>query len=261
MMAQISAIIIAKNEAESIEACLKSLAWVDEIIVLDSGSEDETLRIAQQYTDLVFSTDWQGFGVQKNRALAKAQYPWVLSIDADEQVSPALAAEIQTAIRDSNTLAWQIPRSSSYCGTVIQHSGWSPDYVLRLFQRDKARFSDALVHEKVELNQEGMVGHLKQPLLHEAFSDFEEVLDKVNRYSSASAKMAISKGREAGLMTAIGHGLWSFIRTYFFKAGFLDGRMGFILAVSNAEGSYYRYLKIMFAQTRQDSPGKAGKLK
>ena len=247
MKPKISAIIIAKNEAEHLNACLASLAWVNEIIVLDSGSSDDTLNIAHQYTDLVYSTDWQGFGIQKNRALDKAQHPWVLSIDADEQISPALADEIQQAIQDPHTLAWQIPRQSSYCGQQIQHSGWSPDYVTRLFQRQSARFSNALVHEKLELIKPGKIGSLKQPLLHHAFSDFEEVLDKINRYSSASAEMAHNKGRQASLSTAILHGVWSFIRTYILKAGFLDGRMGFILAISNAEGSYYRYLKIMLA--------------
>ena len=140
-------------------------------------------------------------------------------------------------------MAFRVPRSSSYCGRIMRHSGWWPDYVTRLFKRGCARFSDDPVHERLIV--EGTTATLRQPLLHEAFRDLEQVLQKLNGYSSAGAVMLLQRGRKATLASAVGHGLWTFIRTYFLHSGFLDGREGFMLAVSNAEGAYYRYLKAM----------------
>lgn len=249
-MPTLSVIIITKNEARDIRACLESVAWADEIIVLDSGSSDETVDIAREFTSQVHtSADWQGFGVQKNRALALASSQWVLSLDADERVTPELRQEIDDVLADPGAHAgFRIPRKSSYCGRFMEHSGWWPDYVTRLFRRGAARFSDDLVHERLMV--EGAVETLKQPLLHIAFTDLDEVLDKVNRYSSAGAAMLHGRGRKASLSCAILHGVWSFLRTYLLRGGFLDGREGFMLAVSNAEGTYYRYLKLMFLAER-----------
>lgn len=245
-MLDLSVILIVRNEAAHVRACLDSVKWADEIIVLDSGSTDNSIELCQAYTDKVFSTDWQGFGVQKQRALNLATKKWVLSIDADERVTPALKQEIVTCLQQANnTQAWYIPRQSSYCGRIIRHSGWSPDYVLRLFSREAAYFSADKVHEKVLLKQ-GKTAYLKQPLRHYSFADLDSVLDKINQYSTAGAQMKYAQGKKSSLSKAIGHALWTFIRTYFVRLGFLDGREGFILAVSNAEGVYYRYLKLMY---------------
>jgi hypothetical protein len=169
---------------------------------------------------------------------------WVLSLDADERVTPELREEMQAAMANpGNKAAFAMPRRSSYCGKPMRHSGWWPDYVTRLFRRGQARFSDDLVHERLIVD--GPVGRLREPLLHEAFSDLEEVLDTMNRYSTAGACMMQDRRKQVGLSTALLHGLWSFLSTYFFRAGFLDGRKGFILAISNAEGTYYKYLKLM----------------
>ena len=146
-------------------------------------------------------------------------------------------------------MAFRIPRSSSYCGRTMRHSGWWPDYVTRLFKRGYAHFSDDLVHE--HLIVESKTATLRQPLQHEAFRDLEQVLHKLNGYSSSGAVMLKQRGRKATLTSAIGHGLWTFIRTFFLRAGFLDGREGFMLAVSNAEGAYYRYLKAMLLREKQ----------
>jgi glycosyltransferase involved in cell wall biosynthesis len=245
---QLSIIIITKNAAAHIKACLTSVAWCDEIIVVDCGSSDNTVALCRSFTEKVYITDdWPGFGPQKNRALAKATGDWVLSIDADERVTPALQQEIKPAISQTSVTAFRIPRQSRYCGQWIKHSGWTPDYVIRLFKRDCGRFSDDLVHEKVQVLQ-GDIGTLKSPLLHYSFNSLEEVLEKVNRYSTANAQMAYAKGKKSSLKKAIFHGLWAFVRTYVLRAGFLDGRVGFMLAVSNAEGTYYRYLKLMYLQ-------------
>jgi glycosyltransferase involved in cell wall biosynthesis len=240
----LSVIVITKNEAASIGACLSSVAWADEIVVVDSGSTDETETICRQYTDNFYSADWPGFGPQKNRALGLVTGEWVLSLDADERVSPELRREMEAALTNPKTrTAFAIPRRSSYCGKFLRHGGWWPDHVTRLFRRGSARFSDDLIHERIIVD--GSLGRLRHPLLHEAFGDLEEVLETVNRYSTIGARMMEEQGRRGTLARAILHGLWSFFQTYLVRAGFLDGREGFMLAVSNAEGTYYRYLKLM----------------
>ena len=248
-MAKISAIIITKNEAANISACINSVAWADEIIVVDSGSTDGTVEICRDLGAKVFMHDWPGFGAQKNRALNYATNEWVFSIDADERVAPKLHTEIQSAMQDGEKDAYEMPRLSSFCGRYIHHSGWHPDYVTRLFKRGTGRFSDDLVHERVIVT--GTTGRLRQLILHESFRDLDELLDKVNRYSTASALMLHKKGRTATLKKAIAHAVWAFLRTYILRAGFLDGREGFMLAVSTAEGTYYRYVKLMLMANKK----------
>ena len=240
----LSIIIITKDEEASIHECINSVSWADEIIVVDASSSDKTVEISKNLGAKVHVTrEWLGFGHQKNLALNLATKTWVLSLDADETVSSELAKEIQQTIKvSSENQAFQIPRSSSYCGQFIKHSGWSPDYVLRLFPRESARFSDDLVHEKVLFN--GELKSLKSPLIHTSYDNLEDVLDKTNRYSTASALMMHANGKTSSLSKAIFKGVWAFARTYFIRFGFLDGRMGFVLAVSNAETTYYKYLKL-----------------
>jgi glycosyltransferase involved in cell wall biosynthesis len=238
----LSVIVITKNEAQHIARCLTSVAWADEIIVIDSGSSDQTVAICRQFTDQTFVTDWPGFGPQKQGALEKAQHDWVLSIDADEEVSDALKNEIQAAMQQGDVHGFEIPRLSSYCGRQIKHGGWWPDHVLRLFRRDAGRFSDDVVHERILIS--GNIKQLRHPLLHEAFVDPDEVLRKMNSYSSLGAKKMFKQGRKASLGLAIAKGLWTFFRTYLIKAAILDGAEGLMLAISNAEGTYYKYLKL-----------------
>ena len=245
----ISVTVITKNEAAIIRKCLDSLKWADEIIVVDSGSTDGTVDICREFTDKVVLTDWPGFGPQKNRALAMATKDWVLSIDADECVMPELREEIQSVMADpGGKVAFAMPRRSSYCGRPMRHGGWWPDYVTRLFRRGQACFSDDLVHERLIVD--GPVGRLREPLLHESFSDLEEVIDTMNRYSTAGARMMHDRRERAGLSAALLHGFWSFFSTYVLRAGFLDGREGLMLAISNAEGTYYKYLKLMLLEKK-----------
>ncbi len=246
---KISVIIITKNEEKNIEACLQSVSWADEIIIVDNNSHDQTVQLCQQFTDNILITeDWPGFGVQKNRALARASGEWILSIDADERVSSALRDEILSVINTDTADAYSIPRLANFCGRWIKHSGWYPDYVLRLFRRNKAKFSDALVHERVELVSQGVPLKLKSDLLHYTFTQLEEVLDKTNLYSTANAQISLQQGKSSGLFKAIFHGVWTFFRSYVLRLGFLDGKEGFIIAVFNAQTSYYRYLKLMYLQ-------------
>lgn len=249
---QLSVIIITRNEEANIGDCLRSVAFADEVIVLDTASTDRTVDIARELGAKVHITQaWPGFGRQKNSALDLANGDWVLSLDADERVTPELRAELlQSIVRDGGNEAFEIPRSSSYCGQFIHHSGWSPDYVLRLFRRGRARFSDDLVHERVLF--EGPRRRLASPLLHLSFPDFESVLDKLNRYSTAGAQNMAKMGKSTTLAGAMGHGLWAFIRTYVLQRGFLDGQLGLALAISNAEGTYYRYAKRWLMTRKQE---------
>lgn len=252
---ELSAVLITRNEEARIGACLASLSFAGEIIVVDNASTDRTPEIARAAGAQVHvAPDWPGFGAQKNRALALATRPWVLSIDADERVTPQLRDEIVAVVRAAGGPdAWDLPRRSSYCGQYMAHSGWYPDRVTRLFRRGSARFSDDVVHER--LLATGPVGHLQGELLHETFDDFSAVLQKLDRYSTAGAQRAFAQGQRGSLASAVAHGLWAFLRTYVLQRGFLDGRMGFALAVSNAEGTYYRYLKLWLMQ-RQALAGK-----
>lgn len=243
-MTKISVVMIAKDAGAHLRESLASVAWADEIIVLENNSSDDTVQICRECgVTLQQTTDWPGFGVQKNRALAYANSEWVLSLDADEVVPPELANEIRAVINGAAHAAYEIPRLSNYCGRWMRHSGWWPDPVLRLFRRDAGRFSDDQVHERLVV--QGNVSRLQQHLLHYSFDTLEQVLDKINRYSTAGALQRHARGQKGGLGKAVLHGLWTFIKTYFIKCGFLDGREGFMLAVSNAEGAYYRYLKLM----------------
>jgi glycosyltransferase involved in cell wall biosynthesis len=246
-MTRLSIIIVALNEAHNIAQCIGSGEFADEVIVLDSGSTDGTQEIARSLGAVVVVTDdWPGFGPQKNRALALATGQWVLSIDADERVTPPLADKIQAAILETGFDAYSVNRRSNFCGQYMNHSGWFPDRNVRLFRRGSAKFSNDLVHERVIA--QGPVGRINAELLHESMPDFESVLDKVNRYSTASAQLLARKGVRGSLLKAVGHGVWAFLRTYFLRLGFLDGGRGFMLAVSNAEGTYYRYLKLWLIQ-------------
>jgi glycosyltransferase involved in cell wall biosynthesis len=256
----LSAILITRNEAHNLEDCLASLkGLVDEIIVVDTQSSDATVSIAQRYgAKIAQPDDWPGFGPQKNRALALATQPWVLSIDADERATPELAAEINLVIGraqregnhsglvDKHYGAYEIPRKSWYCGKFIQHCGWRPDYVLRLFRNGNAKFSDDLVHERVITIQP--IGQLKNHFLHYSYLDFSQVLAKVEAYSSAAAQQALSRGERGSIGKGVLHGAWAFFRTYVLRVGFLDGAHGLALSISNAQTSYYKYVKLWAMQ-------------
>lgn len=245
MQHKLSVIIIAKNEAHDIRRCLESVKWADEIIVLDSGSTDNTPEICREFTKNVFHTDWPGFGIQKNRALAKATNEWVLSLDADELVSDPLQKEILSVINSSEQKysGYAIPRNSIYCGRLIKHGAWHNKKVTRLFKRNKGKFDDAIVHENLIID--GEIGVLHSPIIHYTYRNLEEMLEKMNQYSTLSSKRKLAKGKTSGLFGAILRGAWAFFRSYIVQLGFLDGKYGFMLAVSNGEYAYYTYLKVM----------------
>ncbi len=243
-MPTLSVILITRNEEANLGDCLASLdGLATQIVVVDTQSTDRTLEIAQRYGCLVSSpADWPGFGPQKNRALELASEDWVLSLDADERLTPELRDEIKGVLDKPQADCYAIPRLSWYCGRFMRHSGWTPDYVDRLFKRGSAHFSSDLVHER--LIPSGPVLKLKNHMLHYSFMNHAQVQEKMHRYSTASAQQAFAKGKTASPLKAILHGTWSFIRTYILRAGFLDGPQGFSLACSNAQGTYHRYMKL-----------------
>ena len=242
----LSVILITKNEAELVGQCLASVQWADEIVVVDSGSTDATVEICRRYTAKVFVTDWPGFGPQKNRALDMATGDWVLSIDADEEVTPALAQEIQDVIGlgPAANPVYAVPRLSSLLGRPMRHGDWWPDEVPRLFRRGDARFTNDLVHER--LDHAGQAAALKNLLLHSSIRSLEQMIGKINHYTSSGAQRLQDKGRTGSLSKAVSHGLWAVFRAYILKRGFLDGREGFIAAVSAGESAYYKYLKCLY---------------
>lgn len=241
-MQRLSAIVIARNEAGNIAECLDSLAFCDERVVVDGGSTDDTAALARaRGARVVSSPAWPGFGPQKNLALSHATGDWVLSIDADERVTPALAREIETAIGDAGFNGYEMPRLSSFCGKEIHHSGWYPDHVLRLFRRGKGRFSDDIVHERVIC--EPPVGRLRGQLRHYTITSMEDAEAKVERYSTDGAEKLVAQGRRVFRFDAALHGAITFLQRYVLRAGFLDGREGILVARYHAKITYLRYLK------------------
>ena len=250
---KLSVIIIAKDAEHVIRRCLESVSWADEIVVVESGSTDRTADICRELGAKLHQTpDWPGFGPQKNRALDLATGEWVLSLDSDEWVTPELRSEIQRVIAArGDKIAFALPRRSSFCGRFMRHSGWWPDYVRRLFRRGTARFSEDQGHDRLIID--GPTGRLSAPLLHETITDLEQLIDKMNVYSAMTARNLHERGRRASILTALMHGGWAFFRTYFLRLGFLDGREGLMLAIGNAENSYYRYVKLMLLAEKRVS--------
>ncbi len=239
----LSAIIVTKDEEHNIRDCLDSLRWVDEIVVVDSGSTDNTINICKEYTEIVIESSWSGFGKQKNKALSLAKGDWVLSLDADERVSVNLKSEIMGILKlEDSEAAYKIPRESQFCGRVMKYSGWYPDYVLRLFKNGCANFSDDLVHEKVITKYN--VGTLNNPIAHYPVNNLEQSIGKMNFYSTLSAQAKYDKGERASIYKACFRGFWTFLNVYFFRLGILDGSQGLMLSIANAEGTYYKYLKL-----------------
>lgn len=238
----LSVIVICKNEEAHIARCLKSVDFADEIIVLDSGSTDNTVQIAKKYTSHVYLADWQGYGVQKQRALVKATRQWVLNLDADEFLSDSLRQKIQQIIAEDHFDAYRVPIKMHFYNKALNYSS-SPKRHVRLFKREGAAFSDDIVHEKIILPQSAKIGRLRQPILHYSFKDVSHFLYKMNKYSSYSAKIRIEKQKKSSLTHAIFSSFWMFFRSYVLQRGFLDGNEGFLMAVFNAHGAFYRGVK------------------
>ena len=237
------------NEAADLGDALKSVAWADEIIVVDSMSTDDTVAIARRHTDRVIVREWPGYVEQKNYAATLAANDWILSLDADERVTPELAHNIKTALADTPPHGgYRMPRVTFHLGRWIRTTDWYPDYQLRLYDRREAAWTGRYVHESVTLPR-GTVGQLRGELQHFAYRDIADHLETINRYTTYAARQMQEAGRHAGLLRLSGHPPLAFLRNYLLKGGIRDGVPGFIISAMNA---YYVFLKFAkLAELRQ----------
>ncbi len=245
--------MITRNEAANISSCVASVAFADEIIVIDNGSTDGTAALARAAGATVLEVaDWPGFGPQKNRALDQATGDWVFSIDADERVTPELARAIQAVVSANGPAAtWELPRLTQFCGQWIRHCGWTPDHVLRLFKRGAARFSNDLVHERLVPLAPATPGRLALPLLHYSYPTPTHYWRKLQQYSQAWADQRHARGQKTSMLRAALAAVVAFVRSYFFRLGFLDGAMGFAVCVMQAQAAFGKYFAL-YCLNRQD---------
>lgn len=240
---RLSVYLIAFNEADKIEAALRSVTWADEIVVADSNSTDATAEIARRYTERVIQLPFEGFGKLRNDVIEQLTGEWIFSLDADERCTAAAAEEIRRVIADPNAAdAYFVPRRNFFFGRWIRHSGWYPDYRQpQLFRRGKLRYTTDAVHETYVLD--GRIGRLHEPIAQVPFRDLAQVLHKMQRYSTLGVERLEKTGKAPSMAAALAHGLAAFVRHYVLRAGFLDGWAGFVIALSNFEGTFYRYAK------------------
>lgn len=240
-MEDVSVTIITKNEEDNIVHCLESTKWASEVIVVDHFSEDRTVEISSRHGALVFRERWRGYGRQKNSAIEKAKGPWVLSIDADERVTSALRDEILATVGDRPKCnGYFISRKNFFCGQLVKHGGWAPDYNLRLFRKECGRFEERQIHEKAVV--QGRVGFLTQAIEHHTYKSVGDYLKRLNLYSMLAAEDMVGSGKRARWHQPLLRPAYTFVKMYILRAGFLDGMVGLFLAVSYA---YYTFLKYM----------------
>jgi glycosyltransferase involved in cell wall biosynthesis len=244
---KLSVTVITHNEGSSIAAALESVSWADEIIVVDSHSSDETTAIARQFTPLVLVRDWAGYGPQKNYAAARATNDWILSIDADERITPALADEIKALMQAGPAAqGYRLPRVTYYLGRWIRSTDWYPDFHLRLYDRRSARWSERKVHESVET--QGQVEKLRGEMLHYPYRDVSEHLLKIDRYTTLTAEQWASEGRRATAFQAFIYPRLAFFRNYILRRGFRDGQTGLLVSLLNSYYVFLKYAKLLELQ-------------
>jgi len=241
-MHNISVTIITKNEEHNIERCLKSVQWADEIVVVDSGSTDKTLAICRQYPCKILESEWLGFGRTKKFAVNAATNDWIFSIDADEEVTTSLKEKILAIMNKPQHHGYRIKRQSFYLHKLIRYSGWQRDYQLRLFDRRQGNFNEKTIHESVTVS--GSVGKIDEPLLHYTYPTIQAHVQRMNLYSELGAARLQEQGRSSSIAMAVMHGLAKFLKMYFLYKGFMDGRIGFVLAYNSAYGVFLKYLKL-----------------
>jgi (heptosyl)LPS beta-1,4-glucosyltransferase len=253
-MSRLTVTVIAWNEEERLRACLESVAWADEIVVVDAESGDKSVLIAREFTDKVSVRAWPGFATQKNFAIDQATGDWILSLDADERVTAELRERIRSIVKnDGPADGYTIPRRNIFWGRWVRHGGLYPDYQLRLFRRRAGRFVENAVHESVTVS--GRVEALTEPLLHHSYRDLEDFVRRSNRYSTLSAQDWIRRGKGTGLLGLVTRPLGRFFSMYIVHRGFLDGWRGFVLAVLYGEYVFLRMAKVWERQRERKSPG------
>lgn len=244
---KISAVIITRNEQHNIERCLKSLDWVDEIVVLDSGSTDKTKSICRQRGCRVITAPWINFGSNKQNAVDKATYDWILSIDADEEVSVSLKNRIKEILIESNFSVYRVKRKTFYLNKLIRYC-WKNDYPVKFFNRNQAKFNSQQIHETVTFS--GEVGIIEQPLYHYSYPTISSHIIKMDRYSQISSEVMFKKGKKVNLFSVFLRFHLMFLKMFVLKRGFLDGKWGFILSFNSAYGVFLKYLKLWVSQNQ-----------
>jgi hypothetical protein len=247
-MATLSVIIITNNEEKNLTRALESVKFADEFVVCDSGSTDSTLEIARSYNCKIVYSEFRGFGAAKQSALDNATGDWILSIDADEEVSESLQAAIKSVLNAGEYDAYYLNRKSKFLGKWISHSGWYPDWILRMFRREKSRFDQQLVHEGVHVD--GKTGKLQGLLLHYTDPDISHYLSKMDRYTTLSAQTLVSEERRFHVSDLIFKPTAIFIKMFFLKLGFLDGVHGLALASLSSFHVLCKYAKLWELQRR-----------
>lgn len=239
----IAAVLIVKNEAPVLAACLQKLDWVNEIIIQDSGSTDTTLDVARKFTDKIFvDTDWQGYGVQRQRAQSHATTNWILMVDADEHVTDELKAEIQKVVSGNDQSTVYELAILPWCfGRFIRHSGWYPAYKVRLYPNAVAKYGNERVHEKLHYTRDVSTKKLSGDLLHYTYRDLEHYLVKSARYATEWSEQRKLAGKSSSILNGLLHGVGCFIKMYVMNLGFLDGKQGFLLAVLSAHSTFVKY--------------------
>jgi glycosyltransferase involved in cell wall biosynthesis len=242
-MQKISAYILAFNEAEKVADAVSSVLWADEIVVVDSGSTDGTAETAQRLGARVVQIAFHGFGDLRNRAVAQCSHEWIFSLDSDERCTPQVRDEILAIVASTPAHdAYLVPRHNYMMGRWIKGSGWYPNFRQpQLFRKGAMRYDDSPVHEGYELSTPRTLGRLRNAIWQFPFRNLEEVISKMNRYSSLGARKLAE--RRVSMAGALGHGIWAFIKHYLFKRGYRDGWAGFVIALGNFEGTFYRYAK------------------
>jgi glycosyltransferase involved in cell wall biosynthesis len=242
-MESLSATLITYNEEANIEEALQSLAWVDEIVAVDSGSTDRTLEICRRYTDRVFTRAWTGYVDQKNHAVALASHDWILALDADERIGPELQHEIEQLRRTSfQHPGYRMPRVTFFMGRWIRHGDWYPDYQLRLYDRRRGRWQGGRVHESVQV--EGTSGILQNEIRHYTYRSLSEYLKRLETYSTLAAQDYRQKQKTASMLKVLGNPIAAFAKGYLLKGGFLDGSPGLMVAIMGAISVFFKYAKL-----------------
>jgi len=243
---KLSVYLIAFNEADKIKDALKSVAWADEIVVADSFSTDDTAKIAEEYGARVVQIPFEGFGRLRNDAIAACTHEWIFSLDSDERCTMDARNEIKAIINAPQSLdAYYVPRKNYFMGRWLRHAGFYPDFRQpQLFRRGTLVFEPDAVHERYQVVSKRACGYLKSAIHQIPYKNLEEVMHKANRYSTLGAEKLLYQGKRAGMLTALGHGFWSAFSMYFLKLGCLDGWAGFVIALGNFEGTFYKYAKL-----------------
>jgi glycosyltransferase involved in cell wall biosynthesis len=256
---KVSVTIITHNEEDNIEACLRSVAWADEIVVVDSGSTDRTVEICRRFTDKIYFNTWEGMKEQKNFAVGKTTHPWILSIDADERVTEELRAFTLTELEHPAFDGYRFRRMNFFLGRWLRHGGWYPDHVLRLFRKDTSYFDGINPHDRV-IVKTGNVATTSLHLEHFTYKSLAQYILKQNLYSSISAAEKFKTGKfvRMGVTRAVLKTIWKFVETYILKAGFLDGFYGFVVSAGATYATFWKYAKIRELIDKAAAARKAG---